>query len=108
MYTFGRLLKYTTWLMGGIFLYHFCLVKKKDVPEEGFGASDFFLYYAYQANGFYTFLKDLLTKPPVTQLLMERPPTPPGYQSMKTLVLNVSGTLTHSEYKVSCTTSCFL
>ena len=47
MYTFGRLLKYTTWLIGGIFLYHFYLVKKKDVPEEGLGASDFFLYYAY-------------------------------------------------------------
>ena len=102
MYTFGRIVKYTTWLMAGIFMYHFYLVKKKDVPEEGFGASEFFLNYAYQANGFYTFLRDLLTKPPVTKLLMDRPPTPPGYQSMKTLVLNVSGTLTHSEYKVSC------
>ena len=66
MYTLGRLLKYASWLVGGIFLYHFYLVVKKDKPEEGLGANDFFLYYAYQANGFYTFLRDLLTKPPVT------------------------------------------
>jgi hypothetical protein len=31
---------------------------------------------------------------------MERPPLPPGYAPMKTLVLNINGTLVHSEYKV--------
>jgi len=100
MYIFGKMVKYTSWLLGGIFLYHYYLVTKKDKPEEGFGAFEPMLYYAYQANGFYEFLRDLLTKPPVSSLLMERPPTPPGYQSMKTLVLNVNGTLTHSEYKL--------
>ena len=52
------------------------------------------------AREFYQFLRDLLTKPPVNALLMERPPVPAGYQTMKTLVLNVSGTLTHQEYKL--------
>ena len=89
------------WLTSGIFLYHFYLVTNKDKPEEGFGANYDMLYYAYQAKGFYSFLRDLLTKPPVNSLLMERPPAPPGYSHPKTLVLNVSGTLTHSEYKVS-------
>jgi len=42
----------------------------------------------------------LLTKPPVNSLLLERPPVPPGYQLPKTLVLNVAGTLVHSEYKL--------
>jgi len=42
-----------------------------------------------------------MTKPPVNSLLLPRPPLPPGYQHMKTLVLNVNGTLVHSEYKVS-------
>ena len=73
------MLKYASWLLGGVFLYHVYLVSNKDKPEEGVGANDFLLYYAYQAHGFYEFLRDLLTKPPVTQLLMERPPTPPGY-----------------------------
>ena len=58
------------------------------------------LVAAYNTRDFYFYLRDLLTKPPVESLLMERPPTPPGYTSMKTLVLNVSGTLTHSEYKL--------
>ena len=45
-------------------------------------------------------MRDLLTKPPVDTLLMDRPPTPPGYKHPKTLVLNVTGTLTYSEYKL--------
>lgn len=100
-YAFGKMFKYGCWLLGGIFIYHIAMVVKKDKPEEAFGVFEPMLYYAHQANGFYEFLHDLLTKPPVSSLLMERPPTPPGYQSMKTLVLNVTGTLTHSEYKVS-------
>ena len=101
MFILGKMLKYTCWLVSGIFFYHFYLVMRKDKPEEGFGASDAFLNYAYMAKDFYHFIRDLLTKPPVNSLLMERPPVPQGYQQMKTLVLNVSGTLTHSEYKVS-------
>ena len=101
MFILGKIFKYTCWLTGGVFLYHYYLVTNKDKPEEGLGANEMMLYYAYQAKGFYHFLKDLLTKPPVNSLLMERPPAPPGYNHPKTLVLNVSGTLTHSEYKVS-------
>ena len=106
MFILGKIFKYTCWLTGGIFLYHYYLVTNKDKPEAGFGANEMMLYYAYQAKGFYHFLKDLLTKPPVNSLLMERPPAPPGYNHPKTLVLNVSGTLTHSEYKVSSTRGC--
>jgi len=100
LFTMGKLLKYTCWFMGSLFLYHVYLVMKKDKPEEGFLANDRMLIWAYETKGFYQFIRDLLTKPPVNSLLMERPPTPPGYQPMKTLVLNVSGTLTHSEYKL--------
>lgn len=101
MFLLGKTLKYTLWAISAAFLYHFYLVMQKEKPEEGFGASDKMLNAAYQARDFYTFIKDLLTKPPVNSLLMPRPPTPPGYQTMKTLVLNVNGLLTHSEYKVS-------
>lgn len=73
---------------------------KKDKPEEAFGVNEQMLYHAYNMRDFYYYIRDLLTKPPVSSLLMERPPTPPGYASMKTLVLNVNGTLTHSEYKL--------
>jgi len=41
----------------------------------------------------------LLTRPPVDKLLMDRPPLPPGYGNPKVLVLNLNGTLIHSEYK---------
>ena len=100
MFFIGKFLKYTIWACTGLFFYHFYCVMNKDKPEEAPGTSDFFLTYAYNARDFYYFLRDLLTKPPVDSLLMQRPPTPPGYMSMKTLVLNVSGTLTHSEYKL--------
>ena len=50
-------------------------------------------YYMYD-------LKLLLTRPPVEKLLPDRPPAPPGAYYNKTLVLNLRGTLIHSEYKV--------
>ena len=43
MFLFGKFLKYSIWLASGVFLYHFYLVMNKDKPEEGIGASDFFL-----------------------------------------------------------------
>lgn len=45
-------------------------------------------------------LKILLTRPPVEKLLPDRPPLPPGAAYPKTLVINMRGTLVHSEYKV--------
>lgn len=45
-------------------------------------------------------LYQLLTRPPVDRLLLERPPLPQGYQHPKVLVLNLNGTLISSEYKL--------
>ena len=100
MFMLGKLFKYTMWFMSGVFLYHFYCVMKMDKPDEAPGVNEAMLIHAYNVRGFYEFVRDLLTKPPVKSLLMERPPTPPGYQHPKTLVLNVGGTLTHSEYKL--------
>ena len=63
--------------------------------------TDAFLNAARATKYAYEDLYALLTRPPVNSLLMERPPLPPGYQNMKTLVLNITGLLVHSEYKVS-------
>lgn len=41
----------------------------------------------------------MFTRPPVEKLLPDRPPLPPGNAYPKTLVLNLRGTLIHSEYK---------
>jgi len=64
-----------------------------------------FLKAARTTKYAYEDLYALMTRPPVDSLLMERPPLPPGYQNMKTLVLNITGLLVHSEYKVSNTQS---
>jgi len=79
MFLLGKGLKYASWMFSAVFLYHFYLVMRKDKPEEGLGATEPILTYAYMSRDFYQFIKDLLTKPPVNSLLMERPPTPPGY-----------------------------
>ena len=77
------------------------LLKKKDKPEEGFLANDIFLNMARQADWHFYDLKLLLTRPPVEKLLPDRPPLPPGAAYPKTIVLNMRGTLTHTEYKVN-------
>merc|ERR1712060_113572 len=100
MYAIGKAFKYTMWAISATFFYHLYLVMSKDKPEEGLGAFEPMLTYGYMARGLGEYIRDLLTKPPVNSLLMERPPTPPGYQAVKTLVLNLNGTLTHSEYKL--------
>lgn len=86
--------------MSAMFLYHFAMVMKKKKPEEAFGVNEPFLNMAYFCKYGYEDLVELLTKPPVKSLLLPRPPMPPGYTPMKTLVLNVSGTLVHGEYKL--------
>ena len=101
MLLLGKTLKYTCWMAFAAYVYHVYLVFKKDKPEEGFGANDLLLDYAKFTRFAYEDLKMLLTRPPVSSLLMERPPLPPGQMHMKTLVLNLTGTLVHSEYKVS-------
>ena len=53
MFLFGKLFKYTCWLTTSIFFYHLYLVSHKERPEEGFGASSFFLFYALGAKESY-------------------------------------------------------
>ena len=88
-------------------MYHYYQVVNSKKPEEQPMMNERLLFWAYFVYDSYTGLRDLLTKPPVPSLLLERPPLPPGYMTPKTLVLNVSGTLVHSEYKVSADFYCF-
>lgn len=96
----GKTLKYMIWGSFAVFIYHLYLVQNKPKPEEYFGVKDVFLKAARTTKYAYEDLYALMTRPPVDSLLMERPPLPPGYQNMKTLVLNITGLLVHSEYKV--------
>jgi len=100
MFALGKTLKYTIWASMGLFWYHMYLVVKKDKPEEGFLANATFLDAAKFARFMYEDLTQLLTRPPVQSLLMPRPPMPQGHMPFKVLVVNLNGTLIHSEYKV--------
>ena len=101
MFFLGKFLKYSFWFVSAWFFYHYYqIVYKKDPEAEPF-TNYYLMGSAFAVYEFYTLLRDLLTKPPVSSLLLERPPLPPGQMYPKTLVLNVSGTLVHSEYKVS-------
>lgn len=87
------------WAAFGFYVYHMYLVIKKDRPEEEFLANHYFLEAAEFTKYNYTMLSIMLTRPPVDKLLLDRPPVPQGYQNPKCLVLNLNGTLIHSEYK---------
>lgn len=100
MFATGKGLKYAIWASIALFWYHMYLLKKTDHPEKGFLASDAFLRAAKGADWMFYDLKLLLTRPPVEKLLPDRPPLPQGAAYPKTIVLNVRGTLVHSEYKV--------
>lgn len=99
MFAIGKSLKYLTWLSMGLFGYHFYLVKKSDKPEAAFLANEVFLNAAKNADYFLYDMNLLLTRPPVEKLLQDKP-NMPGMVFPKTLVLNLRGTLIHSEYKV--------
>lgn len=99
MFAVGKAIKYTLWAAFALFCYHMYLVIYADKPEEGLIANHHFLEAAKFVHWSYGDLKILLTRPPVESLLLPRPPLPPGYAPMKTLVLNLNGTLIHSEYK---------
>ena len=101
MFALGKTIKYTTWVSIVILGYHLYLVNYKDRPETYPLVNDPFLRAAKAIDyGIYD-LKLLLTRPPVEKLLPDRPPLPPGAAYPKTLVLNMRGTLVHSEYKVT-------
>ena len=82
------------------YFYHLYLVFNVKKPEEYPLVQEQLLGYAMDSHWLYNDVKNLLTRPPVASLLMPRPPLPPGQQYMKTLVLNLQGTIVHSEYKV--------
>lgn len=100
MFAIGKTIKYTLWLSFALFWYHMYLLKKTEKPEKGLLANQVFLDLAKTADWHYTDLRLLLTRPPVEKLLPDRPPLPPGSAYPKTLVVNLRGTLIHSEYKV--------
>ena len=100
LFAFGKAIKYTLWTTFGIFCYHFYLIRKSKEPEKAFLAQEAFLDQARRVDAFVMDMKSLLTKPPVEKLLPDRPPLPPGAAYPKTLVINLRGTLIHSEYKV--------
>lgn len=99
MYALGKAFKYSCWTVTALYFYHLYLVYKTDKPEEGLGANATFLEAAQATKWGIDDLRILMTRPPVNSLLLERPPLPPGYAPMKVLVLNLNGTLVHSEYK---------
>eukprot|EP00347_Sterkiella_histriomuscorum_P015966 403355012 len=99
MFVLGKAFKYAAWASIGLFWYHMYLLKKTDKPETGFMASEAFLNLARNADYAFYDMKLLLTRPPVEKLLPDRPPLPPGSAYPKTLVINMRGTLVHSEYK---------
>jgi len=99
MFALGKAVKYTIWIGFAVFWYHMYLLKKTKKPEEGLLANGFFLGMAQNADWAFKDLKLLLTRPPVEKLLPDRPDFP-GMQFPKTIIVNLRGTLIHSEYKV--------
>ncbi len=99
MFAMGKAIKYTMWVGFSIFWYHVYLLKRTEKPENGFLANNFFLELARSADWHFYDLKLLLTRPPVEKLLPDRPDFP-GMAFPKTIILNLRGTLIHSEYKV--------
>lgn len=99
MFALGKIAKYTIILGFSSFAYHFYLVRNTKKPEEGFLVHPYLLNKATAFDWFIYDLRLMLTRPPVEKLLPDRPPAPPGAVYPKTLVLNLRGTLIHSEYK---------
>lgn len=98
MFMFGKMIKYMIWFSTAYYFYHLFLVLRTDKPENGFLVESRFLDAAYLTTYNFQQMRIFLTRPPVDSLLPERMPLPPGYAHPKTLVLNLQGTLLHSEY----------
>ena len=96
----GKFIKYSLWFGTALFFYHYYQVMFSQKPAEGMFVNDTMLNLAYFWKWLYEDIYNLLTKPPVDSLLMERPPAPPGAMYPKTLVMNLNGLLIHTEYKL--------
>ena len=99
-FAMGKFIKYSLWFSTALFFYHYYQVMFSEKPSEGMLVNDTMLNLAYFWKWLYEDIYNLLTKPPVDSLLMERPPAPPGAMYPKTLVMNLNGLLIHTEYKL--------
>ena len=99
MFALGKTVKYTLWASIVLFCYHMYLLRNLEKLETGFLANGFFMDLARKGDAIFYEMSILMTRPPVEKLLPDRPPLPPGAAYPKTLVLNLRGTVVHSEYK---------
>ena len=79
MFNIWRAVKAVFWFTGAWFVYHYYQILYNKKPEEAPAMNDRLLFAAFFVYDSYTSIRDLLTKPPVNSLLLERPPLPPGY-----------------------------
>lgn len=99
MFFFKKALKYTMWASTVIFFYHFYILKQGAKDGDGKPKISIFWQMANDADWHLYNMHLMLTRPPVEKLMPDRPKAPPGAMYPKTLVLNLRGTLIHSEYK---------
>jgi mitochondrial import inner membrane translocase subunit TIM50 len=86
------------WASTVLFFYHFYMLKQGEASANKMKLAPFW-ELAKKVDWHMYELQLLLTRPPVSKLLPDRTPSPPGTMYPKTLVLNLRGTLIHSEYK---------
>jgi import inner membrane translocase subunit TIM50 len=99
MFALGKMFKYSAWLCSSLMLYHYYLVRNMEKPDEATVKIPFFLEQARRMDWHFHQLFLFFTRPPVTKLLPDRPPAPPGAYP-KTLVLSLNGTIISQEYKL--------
>lgn len=99
-FALGKAIKYSIWIYLALFSYHFYLVRNKDKPEESFGCIDYMLKMAMRFNWHVNDINILLTRPPVSKLLPDKPPMPPHMPYPKTLVIGLRGVSVKSDYKL--------
>ncbi|KRX00168.1 HAD-like domain [Pseudocohnilembus persalinus] len=78
--------------------YNIYLESYSPKPQEELGSIEFYANGARKIIKEYRESIDFFTKPPVKQLLQDIPFLPPGMEPPKTIVLNLTGTLIHSNY----------
>lgn len=96
---FMEVSKYAFWAWLALFIYHYIMLKKKEDYKNSGMVIPIFCQWAEKFNYHVQGISMVLTRPPIEQLLPDPPPLPPGAVWPKTLVLNMRGTLVHSEYK---------